>query len=324
MKVSLRSSLAAVISAVAVAGVMAAPLQADVVRRLSPDQRAAVFAATKAQSASVGKSGADVTSPILTAISVPKQAMLTPLGQQVVVSLTVADDWSGLEWGSVGAVCDDAFARNEVAIPATFGGRTFSGSIALLFPSDLTACQWKISEVFGADANGNGYYYDAEQLAGFGDLSFKVSPLPTVDRVPPVLRAGKIMTSTVHLDRAAKGTDDHAPMARVELTVVDSADKGMSGVSGVRSAELLFCSDAPWGECFAVRMPQQDSIPYGSKEVTFLVGSMVDINLTAGDYVLKQVTLQDWLGNQNFYDTGNTNFRRLFGNTTITLRRLQS
>jgi len=303
----------------------AAPLRSDAVRHLSPSQRAAAFKAAMAEQMHAGIGAPetqDVTPPQLKKISVTRQATASANGQQVLVNLTVTDDWSGIEWGEVTAVRVDGNDSKHVAIPGTFGGRTFSGALAMEFPPSLPAGEWKIVDVYGADANGNNYWYDEASLAAFGNLTFKVSSVPSADWTPPELPSGKILTPLVYVTRPAKGTDGHPALVRAELKVVDRTDQGMSGISGVRRAELFFCSEAPWGQCFSATMSQPDSIPYGEREITFLVGQALDPNLEAGDYVLSQAMVEDWAGMSRYYDRANTDFSHIFGSVTkITLKR---
>jgi hypothetical protein len=306
----------------------AAPLRADAVRHLSPGQRAAVFKAAMAEQAARSRASMpapeaqDITPPELKKISVTRQATATANGQQVVLDLTVVDDWSGLEWGEVTARRVDGNDVKRIPIPGTFGGRSFSGKLAMEFPAALPAGEWKIVDLYGADANGNNYWYDETSLAAFGNLTFKVSPMPSADWAQPELRSGKILTPVVYVTRPAKGTDSHPAVARVELKVVDGTDQGTSGVSGVRRAELFFCSEAPWGQCFSAMLSQPDSIPYGTREAVFLVGQTLDQNFEAGDYVLSQVMVEDWAGMSRYYDRANTDFSQIFGSgTKITLKR---
>jgi hypothetical protein len=302
----------------------AAPLRAESVRHLSPNERAAAFKAAMAEQARTRatREGMDSTPPVLKKLSVTRQATATLNGQQVLVDLSIVDDWSGLEWGRVTAVRVDGNDHKEVIVPGTFGGRSFSGKLPIEFPASMPEGEWKIVDVFGADANGNNYWYDETSLAAFGNLTFKIGPMPSQDWVHPDLLSGKILTPVVYVTRPAKGTDGHPAMARIELRVVDGSDQGNSGASGIRTAEVSFCSEKPWGQCFMTTMSQPDSIPFGTSDATFLVGQMLDPNLEAGDYVLTQATIQDWAGMYMQYEKGNTDFSQIFGSVTkITIKR---
>lgn len=324
MTTSIHTWVALACATVLSASASAAPLRADTVRHLSQTQRAAAFKAAmaeqaQARAANPSPQSQDITPPTLTKLAAAREATTTPDGQQVLVDLTVTDDWSGLEWGTLVANCLEYGDRREVAIPGTFGGRSFTGNLALQFPRDLPTCRWEVSEVFGADLNGNNFYYSGEALAGFGNLKFKVATLPSEDHVNPELRAGKVLTPVVYASRPAKGTDDHPATARVELKLADGTDSGLSGISGVRRADMFLC--APAGSCFSLTMSQPDSIPYGTREATVLVGGRVDF-VEPGEYSVEVVDVEDWAGHSNHYDKSNTDFSHLFGNATkITVKR---
>ena len=327
-KTTTRALLTAACLAAMTMAAGAAPLRADSVRHLSPSERAAAFKAAMAEQARARTSmptpaAQDVTAPELKKISVARQATRSANGeQQLLVNLTVTDDWSGLDGGEVAAMRTDGSESQRVTIPGTFGGRSFNGSLALQFPPSLPAGEWKIVNVYGADANGNNYWYDDSMLASFGDLTFKVSSVPSADWAEPELSSGKIQTPVVYLSRPAKGTDQHPAMVRVEVNVVDGTNHGTSGISGVRSAELLFCSEAN-GQCFSLLPSQQDSIPYGMREAAFFVGYVLgDRPIDPGNYELIEATVSDWAGMYRRYDRANTDFSQIFGTgTQITIKR---
>ena len=322
-----KTSTAVVLTVVCLAAMTtaasAAPLRAESVRHLSPSERAAAFKAAMAEQASARAARAEMDSapPVLKKFSVTRQATATRDGQQVVVDLNLVDDWSGLEWGEVMVVRSDGNDMKHVPIPGTFGGRSFSGKLPIEFPAAIPEGEYKVSSVSGADANGNNYWYDQEALAALGNVTFKVSPMPSEDWAHPELRSGKILTPVVYVTRPAKGTYNHPAMIRVELNVVDGTDQGNSGVTGVHRAELSFCSDKPWGQCFMATMSQPDTIPFGTRDATFLVGQVLDSGFEAGDYVLTQATIEDWAHNEMWYDRQSTDFSQIFGSVTkITLK----
>jgi hypothetical protein len=314
-----RSVLVAACTVAMTVAASAAPLRPESVRHLSPAERAAAFKTAMGEQARARAARAemDTLAPQLKKISVARQTTATRSGQQALVDLTIVDDWSGLEWGEISVARTDGGDNRAIRIPGTFGGKTFSGKLPIEFPASMPEGEYKIYGVYGADANGNNYYYDEAALAAYGNLTFKVGPLPSEDWVHPELRSGKILTPVIYVTRPSKGTYHHLPMARIELNVVDVDDDGRSGVTGVRRAELTFCSEKPGSsQCFMATLSQPDSIPYGTREATFLVGQELDEGYEAGDYALVQATIEDWAGMGMWYDRQSTDFSQIFGSVT--------
>jgi len=257
----------------------------------------------------------DVDAPVLTSFT----ALSTDVdssqpGAQLGYSYTGTDDYAGANTVWVSLRTDDyagwTYLQADVGYPDT----SLKGKVAV-DALGLAPGHWTVEYVNVSDAQGNTRYYSADDLRALGGQIDVQVVGSRGDGQPPSVASGKILTPTVSKSALQKGTQYTHALAGMKVKLKDTAE---TSVSGVRSVQAVFCSNAYW-DCLTLQAsttvrqltslefrPEVDPSSYGE-----------------GEYHLSTLTMTDWAGNTrtltSVVDGGDTDFSTLFAGTTITL-----
>ena len=231
----------------------------------------------------------DANSPTLRSISTALFVDATADIPQLLVNVKATDDASGAYYLTVEATGPNG-QKKYGSLGPQFPVPTLAGTLALRFGPHDAPGLWQVTAVEVGDGAGNFHDYTAQQLAALGNTRFWVqnSYAKYLDNTPPVLASATVLTPSVSLAGGNSVT--------VGAKVVAS-DAGNPAATGVRQAELVFCSLAD-NNCFS--MVQDDSVE-GRRSTTLkpAVG-VASPGYAPGDYLLYFVHLTDWAGNESF------------------------
>lgn len=156
-------------------------------------------------------------------------------GAQGRVAVQLRDDLSGLE--SVSVVLRDPAGRWSARSSVPLGGALEATlTVAIDLPPGAAAGDWQVVRVVVRDQAFRSRFYEAAELAGFGDTHIQVRNDRHQDATAPVLVRGQVDTPVVHPPKP--GDTFPTGAGRVRL-VVEDAGEGLS--SGVASAQISFC-----------------------------------------------------------------------------------
>ncbi len=255
----------------------------------------------------------DTTPPVVTAFNA-ESAVTTKLAvEQLLVSLTVTDDASGVQYGWVDAVSPSGRWVSAWFSPG--GTKNFIDTLPInrLGPFSESG-EWHIVSVSGYDVAGNWFYADETTLAALGNTTFTVTS-PFFDATPPVLVSGRIETRVVSLS-------DPNPLVRVMAATKDP-------LSGVAYVSMYFCLEDD-----STCMSGLNSLYLGGSEDPIFrraaanrIWASNDLSWNPpvpGTYVLREVWVADSAGNSAYYLStaigGDTDFSLMFPTTTIVVK----
>lgn len=99
------------------------------------------------------------------------------------------------------------------------------------------------------DVQGNVRYYSSDALRALGGQVDVQVVGSRGDGQAPGVASGKILTPTVSKSALQKGTQYTHALAGMKIKLKDTAE---TSVSGVRSVQAVFCSDAYW-DCLTLQ-----------------------------------------------------------------------
>ncbi|MGM9487687.1 hypothetical protein [Ideonella sp. YS5] len=283
--------LAAVASAVVlVTGAQAKPL-ADAAG-LTPAQLAHLARSQAHQRAISPLYNYDIKPPVLKSVGVGGKVHANLKNAQAVVSLSVADNLSGVDTVVVTLVSptgqtasgswDSPFeaTRNELQIGVDMSNVADDG-------------EWHLYSVSVVDANGNVASFDEATLASLGRTTLQVVGA-TGDYAWPSAQAGGVnLTPTVSRSTPPRGMLPGSwARVGVKLKLVDT------GGSGLRAASMTYCMQDTWWDCIYL---SADVPVRGKDSQTLTLGGKITAYTTPGVYVPYSLEVYDYAGNSNTF-----------------------
>lgn len=292
---------------------------AEQLNQMSPPQRMAAVKALAAHQAATRtlKAGRlDTTPPTVVAFGAGTQVDASKSTAQLTMSVTATDDLSGLDSIIVGAVGPSG-QRVYAYSNGHAGLLQVKPALVLSLSPFVEPGSWQIDSLAVSDLNNNWTSLDQEAIQALGNTKFEVLSA-SADKVPPKLTGGKILTPEVSASKIAKGTEDRASYARVQLNISDS---GTDAISGPSYSSLSFCVRDK-STCFYFASYGQPV--YGAKKFTEIANNNSFGDVAPGEYLLETVGLSDWAGNYRQYTStefgGETDFSKLFPSTVMTVK----
>lgn len=257
----------------------------------------------------------DVDAPVLTSFT----ALSTDVdssqpGAQLGYSYTGTDDYSGVHSIWVSLHTDDYAGWIGLQADVGYPDTSLKGKFAV-DALGLAPGHWTVEYVNVSDIQGNTRYYSADDLRALGGQTDVLVVGSRGDGQAPSVVSGKILTPTVSKSALQKGTQYTHALAGMKIKLKDTAE---TSVSGVRSVQAVFCSNAYW-DCLTLQasttVRQLTSLEFRPETDPSYYGE--------GEYHLSTLTMTDWAGNSrtltSVVDGGDTDFSTLFTGTTITL-----
>ena len=258
----------------------------------------------------------DINAPVLSAFSTQGSVDAAQPANVLAVGFKASDDLSGVYWGGAYAVGPNGqwvYVSFNSELPATkySGSMRSTSQLAFLEPGT-----YMFTSAYVADVAGNVSYYDQEQLAALGRISFNVKNKGGFDAMPPGLLKGRILTPQVSLSAFHPGTEQPAFVG----VTVDLSDSGNSAVAGVQNVYLQFCL-LDRSNCLG--LSSYGGVPRKAV-VTLRPSTQVFPGWAPeGEYHLDYVSITDFAGNSSFLSStefgGETDFSLSFPSTTITV-----
>jgi hypothetical protein len=285
---------------------MPGPMRAEVIKRLMAEQ-------ASRRPASNSLRALDVTPPVVTAFNVGSELDADDIRAQLVFSVSVSDDFSGLEYLSINAISPSG--NQFWGTGMNFSGqKKFSGKLTMGARAYAEVGTYIVRDVFVGDVAGNYSHCDSACLARMGNNRFVVTASVS-DTQPPTLVSGQVLTAKLSASKPAKGTESRAPYISVQLDITDL------GQSGLEEVVANFCRLGHPGETCLYVGAQLYSREVGENVRVIAGGGLYESS--AGIYELESIWARDRAGNTSTYKStkfgGDTDFTQLFPSTTITL-----
>ena len=234
----------------------------------------------------------DVKPPVLKSVNVGGKIHANEKYAQIVVSLAVGDNLSGVDQVMVtlmgpsgqtaGAGWDSPYesARNELQIGVDMSDVSENGV-------------WRIYNVSVVDANNNVANFDEAALAALGKTTFTVVGATGDTTWPAAGPGGVNLTPTVSRSTPPRGMlPGSLARTAVKLKISDT------GGSGIRGASMAYCLQDAWWDCIYL----DGQVPVRGKSSTMLtLGGKVNSYVTPGTYVPYSLGIYDYAGNSNTY-----------------------
>jgi hypothetical protein len=262
--------------------------------------------------------GTDLTPPTLTAFDLPVSLDVGTAGDDARITFSADDEGSGVFNGSATLVGPDGKTTmsihfgNDVPTRHVHKGRGRLEGSPWAVPGT-----WTLQTVAIDDYLGNGMHYDTAELAALG-----IATTTTVvnrkggDGVAPTLASGHLRDTTYSRSSTQPGTDGAPAYFVVDVRMQDT---GNGQVSGVRLAQLVFCTD---DESHCMNVISTDNQASGTKAATVQAWQIPGMLgwVVPGLYHLRDVILFDRAGNRNWMTStffgGATDFGPLFDTGT--------
>lgn len=288
-----------------------AHLPADLQARLDDD-------AGPASPAAPNPNGTDVTPPTLTGFTLPASVDVGTAGSDARVTFSATDAGSGVFNGAATLVGPDG----KTTMPIWFGNdvparHVKKGRGRLVGSPWAVPGTWTLQTVAVYDYLGNGINYDTAALAALG-----IATTTTVvnrkggDGVGPTLVSGHLRDTTYSRSSTQPGTDGAPAYFVVDVRMQDT---GNGQVSGVRLAQLVFCTDDQAHCMNVISTDNQASATKAATVQAWQIPGMLNW-VVPGLYHLRDVILFDRAGNRTWMTStffgGSTDFAPMFDTGT--------
>jgi len=274
--------------------------------------------ASAATPAAPGGQGVDLTPPTLTGFTLPASIDLGTAGADARITFSADDAGSGVFNGAATLVSADG----KTTLPIWFGNdvptrHVHKGRGRLEGSPWAVPGTWTLGSVAVYDYLGNGISYDTAALEGMG-----IATTTTVvnrkggDGVAPTIVSGHLRDTTYSRSATQPGTGGAPAYFVVDVRMQDT---GNGQVSGVRLAQLVFCTD---DQLHCMNVISTDNSSSGTKAATVqawqIPGALSWV--VPGLYHLRDVILFDRAGNRSWmtgtFFGGSTDFGPLFDTGT--------
>jgi hypothetical protein len=261
--------------------------------RLGPQQQAHMAKVIAAKQGGINPQyNYDIRPATLKSVKVDKQVKVNIKNAQVVVSLLVADNLTGVSQVSMLLVSPSGNQYMSGTWHADFEQTREELQIGVDMSDASENGLWRVHSVTVGDANRNATHYDEAALAAMGRTTFTVSGASGDFEAAEAQAGGVNLTPTVSLSTPPRGMlPGAAPRVGVQLNLVDA------GSAGVSSASMEFCLEGSYWECFS--MSGTISVR-GKLNVALTLGGEAHSWVVPGNYVPYSMSVWDYAGNYRY------------------------
>ncbi|WP_374564926.1 hypothetical protein [Ideonella sp.] len=261
--------------------------------KLGAQQQARVAKSEAAQRANSAEYNYDIKPALLKKVTVGGKVDASRKFAQAVVTLTAADNLSGVAEISVTLMGPSGQTASNTWYNS-FPSKRAELDLAISMDGVSDNGTWRVYSVNVRDANNYGTFYDEAAIAAMSSRSTFTVVGATGDQSAPEFKTGGInLTPTVSRSTPPGGMLPGTPArAGVQLKLADV------GTAGIYTASVEYCLNDQYWNCFTL---QGYVSARGKTEVDLTLGGQIYSGLDVGAYVPTTLNISDYAGNSRYY-----------------------